>query len=439
MTGKICIIRRREPGIVVKTGIFVNVRKPLSLSQLGAVVAGNALEFYDFLIFGFFAVQIGAAFFPGHDAAGSLLLTLATFGVGFLVRPLGGVLIGPLGDRIGRKPAMLFCFGLMGFSILGLALTPSYASIGMAAPVLAVIFRLLQGFALGGEVGPSTAFLMEAAPPEKRGLYVSLQTATQQAAILAAGLVGVALANLLSPQDLNAWGWRIAMLLGVAVVPFALVMRRRLPETLERQPDVSMPRPTGTQMWLGLLTMAMLAGATITTYTLNYMNIFATHTLGLATAPAFGAVVVGGTCGMIFNPVGGLLSDRLGRKPVMIGAFGLLFAVGLPCFLMMSHLRTPLALYAATALMATLLAMGLPAIMSSLAESLPQQMRSGGIGIIYAVTISIFGGTASFVVAWLTEFSRSPLAPGWYMSAALVLGLAGIAGMRETAPVKAGR
>ncbi len=172
----------------------------------------------------------------------------------------------------------------MGLSIIGLALTPSYASIGVAAPVLAVIFRLLQGFALGGEVGPTTAFLMEAAPPEKRGLYVSLQGATQQAAILAAGLVGVTLAKLLSPADLIAWGWRAAMLLGATVVPFALVMRRRLPETLEKQPHVKASRPTRAQIKLGLLMLVMMAGATIATYTFNYLNIFATHNLGMSPA-----------------------------------------------------------------------------------------------------------------------------------------------------------
>src|SRR5580698_1211365 len=162
--------------------------KPLSLPQLGAVVAGNALEFYDFLTFSFFAVQIGAVFFPSRDATGSLLLTLATFGVGFLTRPLGGALIGPLGDRIGRKPAMLFSFGLMGCCIAGLALTPSYASIGIAAPILVVFFRLLQGFALGGEVGPATAFLLEAAPIDRRGFYTSFQNATQGLSILVSGI-----------------------------------------------------------------------------------------------------------------------------------------------------------------------------------------------------------------------------------------------------------
>src|SRR6201996_7067060 len=171
--------------------------KPLTLTQLGAVVAGNALEFYDFLTFSFFAIQIGSTFFSRQDTTSSLLFTLATFGVGFATRPLGGVIIGTLGDTWGRKPAMLFSFGLMGASVVGLALTPSYASIGWYAPMLAVVFRLLQGFALGGEVGPTTAFLLESAPLTRRGLYVSLQNATQYFATLCAGLVGFVLASLL--------------------------------------------------------------------------------------------------------------------------------------------------------------------------------------------------------------------------------------------------
>lgn len=408
----------------------------LTIPQLSAVLAGNALEFYDFLIFGFFAVQIGAVFFPSQDPTTSLLQTLAIFGVGFFTRPLGGAVIGPLGDRIGRKPAMIFCFGLMGFSILGMALTPSFASIGWAAPVLVVIFRLLQGFALGGEVGPATAFLMEAAPEEKRGLYVSLQFCTQQAAILTAGVVGVVLSTLLTPQELTQWGWRAAMLLGVTVVPFALVMRRTLPETLEHKNEGGLSRPTRAQMKLALLTIAMLASATIATFTMNNLNLFATHTLGLSSAQAFGAVVVAGICGMTFNPVGGWLSDRIGRKPVMIGAATSLCIVSIPCFLLMSHVRTPLALYAGTAVMATFLALSMASIMSSLTENLPQQIRSGGIGIVYAVAIATFGGTAQFVVVWLTDYSGSPLAPSWYMSGALVIGVCAMLAMRETAPVK---
>lgn len=411
--------------------------KALSLPQLAAVVAGNALEFYDFLIFGFFALQIGATFFPAKDATGSLLLTLATFGVGFLTRPLGGMVIGPLGDRIGRKPAMLFSFGLMGFSIAGLALTPSYASIGLAAPLLVVLFRLLQGFALGGEVGPSTAFLLEAAPAQKRGLYVSFQLATQQVAILVSGVVGLVLSSTLTPAHLSSWGWRVAMLLGLAVVPFALVIRRRLPETFQRQTQEKSGLNRA-QLKTAAMTLLMAAAMTIATYTLNYLNVFASHTLGLPPAPAFGAVALAGLCGAIFNPISGWLSDRFGRKPVMIAAYALLCAAGIPCFALMAQLRTAASLYIAVLVMAPLLALGSSAAMASLAESLPPPIRSGGIGIIYALAITVFGGSASFVVAWLTAVTGSPLAPAWYMCGALLIGLLAMLAMRETAPVKGG-
>jgi len=411
----------------------------LSRKQIAAVAAGNALEFYDFLIFGFFAVQIGQVFFPVKDATNGLLLTLATFGVGFLTRPLGGALIGPLGDRIGRKPAMLLSFGLMGISVVGLALTPSYAAIGVAAPILLVLFRLVQGFALGGEVGPSTAFLMEAAPAHKRAFYVSLQFATQQAATLLAGIVGVLLSSLLSPEHLVAWGWRIAMLLGAAVVPLALAIRRNLPETLAHtELAAQRPKLTAAQIRLGLLTLFVLASGTIATYALININLFATTILGMTPAQAFGGVVIGGACGVLINPIGGWLSDRFGRKPLMIVPFGLLCLVALPCFQAMAQARTPSVLYLAVALMASLLAMGMPAIMTQVSEGLPPRVRSGGIGIIYAVAIALFGGTASLVVTWLTKVTGSPLAPAVYMCGALALGVCCMFALRETAPVKTG-
>ena len=199
--------------------------------QVTAAVIGNALEFYDFTTYAYFAVQIGHAFFPGRNAFESLMLSLATFGAGFFSRPIGAIVIGSLADRAGRKPAMLLSFGLMGLAILGLALTPSYATIGLAAPLLALGFRLLQGFALGGEVGATTAFLIEAAPPSRRGLYGGWQGASQGLASLFGGLIGVGLSHWLSPHDLSAWGWRAAFLVGAAVLPVGLVIRRSLPET----------------------------------------------------------------------------------------------------------------------------------------------------------------------------------------------------------------
>jgi len=418
---------------------MTNQPRLLSRSQLAAVVAGNALEFYDFLIFGFFAIQIGETFFPSKDATGSLLLTLATFGVGFLTRPLGGAVIGRLGDRIGRKPGMLLSFGLMGLSIVGLALTPSYASIGVAAPMLVVFFRLLQGFALGGEVGPNTAFLLEAAPVERRGLYVSLQFATQNAATFFAGTVGLVLATSLAPADLSAWGWRAAMLLGASVVPVALAIRRHLPETLERQTSTRLARPSLAQIGLAVATLLAWASVTIATYVLITINLYATHTLGLSSAQGFGAVIIGGGVGMIVNLIGGRLSDKWGRKPPMIAAYSLLCVVGVPCFMAMAQLRTAGVLYAAVALMSFLLALGLPAIMAQMGESLPVNIRSGGIGVIYAVAISVFGGTTSFIVTWLTAVTGSPLAPAFYMCVALAVGVLSMLVLRETAPVRTSR
>ena len=397
--------------------------RPLSFVQLAAVVIANGLEFYDFLIFGFFAVQIGQAFFPAAGDAG-LLLTLATFGVGFLTRPLGGFVIGSLGDRIGRKPTMLFSFGLMGVSVTGLALTPSYAAIGMAAPLLAVLFRLLQGFALGGEVGPATAFLLEAAPPNRRALYVSLQFATQQASTLIAGLAGLLLANLMSNTALNDWGWRIAMLAGAALVPVGLIIRNRLPETLAEKSTNALPRLPARQIWLAALGLFTLVPVTIATYTMNYMVTFGTHTLGLQPRLAFGATVATGFCGTIFNILGGILADRYGRKPVMLISFGLLLMVALPCFTLMANSGTPLALYAGSALMASFMALGSPATLTALSENLPTLSRSGGVGIVYALAISVFGGTAQFVVTWAIGVLHSPLAPAWYLSASVILGLA---------------
>jgi MFS transporter, MHS family, citrate/tricarballylate:H+ symporter len=394
----------------------------IPLRQLAAVAVGNALEFYDFLIFGFFAVQIGEAFFPATGDSG-LLLTLATFGVGFLTRPLGGLVIGSLGDRAGRKPAMFLSFGLMGASIVGLALTPSYAKIGIAAPLLAVLFRLLQGFALGGEVGPSTAFLMEAAPPGKRGLYVSLQFATQQAATLASGLVGLLLSRLMSAEMLADWGWRIAMLIGAAVVPIGLMMRRQLPETLTHRSRTALSRLTRRELGLALLVIFMLAAMTISTYVMNYMATFGTDTLGLAPRLAFGAVAATGICGTLFNPVGGWLADRFGFRIVMLIAMLALLAATLPCFLAIVAFKTAPVLYAGSAVMGSLLALMTPAVMMALSEGLPPSVRSGGIGVTYALAIAIFGGSAQFMVKWLIGVLHSPLAPGLYMSGALLIGI----------------
>src|SRR5450432_1640450 len=218
-----------------------SIQGGLPKRQVLAVVIGNGLEFYDFVTYAFFAAQIGRSFFPSDTPGTSLLASLATFGAGFLTRPLGAFVIGRYADRAGRKPAMLLSFALIGVGVVGLPLTPSYAAIGIAAPLIAIAFRLLQGFALGGEVGPSTAFLMEAAPARRRGLYVSLQATSADVAVLVAGLVGVGLASALEPAALNSWGWRAALLGGAVIIPFGLLLRRTLGETLQPLRDRHVP------------------------------------------------------------------------------------------------------------------------------------------------------------------------------------------------------
>jgi len=408
-------------------------------SQVLAVVVGNAIEFYDFVTYAFFAAQIGRAFFPSHAPGASLLASLATFGAGFLTRPLGAYVIGRMGDRVGRKPAMLLSFTLIGIAVIGLPLTPSFASIGMAAPILVIGFRLLQGFALGGEVGPSTAFMMEAAPLHRRGLYISLQAMSADAAVLVAGLVGVGLATVLDEPALDAWGWRAALLVGAVIVPFGLVLRRTLGETLSVPEDVK-PHDESAH-WRGyakivLPALAMLAAATTTNYILTYMTTYAGSTLGMSTKVALGATVAVGLSGVICDPISGWLSDRLGRKPVMVVPWIVLLLAIFPCFWAIGHWRTGLALYAVCTLLAVASTLSTATVLVCITESLPKAIRSGGLSMIYAIAIAIFGGSTQFMAAWLTRISGSELAPAWYMVAAVAVGLLAITRMAETAPIR---
>jgi len=396
-----------------------------------AVGVGNALEFYDFGTFAYFAIQISRTFFP-PDSTHGLLYTLATFGVGFLTRPLGALVIGRYADRVGRTAAMLTSCSLMGLGILGTALTPGFARIGMAAPVLLMCFRLMQGFAVGGEVGPSTAYLAECAPPPHRGLYVALQLATQYAAGLASGIVGFVLALTLSSAQLEDWGWRLALLLGVLVVPAGLYIRRRLPESPAQATVVAGERRMGPT----LLVRLMLVGAACTTcaYVVDYMNTYVQDTLKLGVHFGFGATIVEGLVVMGMAPLGGALSDRLGRKRVMVSALAaLVLAVG-PAYLAMTTWRGPWVAYAATALLAGLQALMVTCAITLMLESMPRTMRATVFGLLYAVVVAVFGGFAQFIVHSLIELTGNPLAPAGYLILILLIGGAAVLGVRETAP-----
>jgi MHS family citrate/tricarballylate:H+ symporter-like MFS transporter len=399
-------------------------RLSLTKGQIAAVTAGNALEFYDFVTYAFFATQIGRALFPG-DASSKLLLSLATFGVGFLSRPLGGLVIGRMADRKGRKPAMILSFTMMGLAMIGLALTPSYGAIGLAAPLLAVLFRLLQGFAIGGEVGPNIAYLMEAAPKGRRGLFISLNFASADFAVMIAGLVGFALASLLTAAQLEAWGWRVALLLGAGIVPFGLRLRRTLVETLPPQSEpeaVTSARPV---LLLALAGLFVIAGGTISNYTLEYLTTYAQATLHMPVPTAFAATVVFGVIGVVGDLTGGVLADRFGPKRVLVVPWLLLIVSIVPAFGLLNQYRTATALLTVTTVLTTFHILGSSPAVLLFVQALPARVRAGAIGIVYALAIAIFGGSTQLLETLLIKWTNNPVAPAWYMMGAVVVALTG--------------
>lgn len=414
--------------------------KGLPFRQVLAVSAGNALGFYDFLTYSYFAKQIGETFFPAHDPANKLLLSLAVFGVGFFTRPVGAIVLGTMGDKIGRKPALIISFMLMGVGILGLALTPSYASIGIAAPILVIFFRLLQGFALGGEVGPTTAYMLEAAPPNRRGLYASFQATTQDFATLCAGIIGFTLANYLTADQLQEYGWRIAFLIGASIIPFVLIARRNLEETFAIASDPAAPPvKIGPHLPLAFLGLVIIGTQTILSYTLGYMTTFAQTSLNISANIAFIATILNGGSGFLFDSVSGWLSDKYGRKPVMIiPTIGLILAT-IPVFYMMVQSGSTAAFLSGVAIIALFGAFNQPPVLVALTEALPSALRSRGLAIVYAVAISTFGGSTQFVIQLLINLTHNTMMPAWILTPVSALGLIAMFLLPETAPAKAKR
>jgi MFS family permease len=419
--------------------------KPAPRRAILATVIGNALEFYDFTTYAVFAVPIGQAYFPGRTPFEKLMLSLVGFGVGFVTRPVGALVIGRLGDKAGRRPAMVLSFALMGLAMLAMALTPPLADIGLIAPAIVVAARLVQGFAVGGEFGPATAYLLEAAPESRRGFFGSWQSASQGLAILAAGLVGVTLSALLSPADLTNWGWRIAFLLGAATLPVGLMARSRLPETLHA-PETPRPlAPSAAPVRAGGYGLVLVLGfvtvmsSTTLTYVLTYMTTFATASLRLQTGVAFMASVIGGLCGLVFCPLSGALSDVIGRKPLMIWPRVLLLLAAYPAFQLIFQLRSAAALLGGTAVLAALGAASAAPALVWLTETLPRHARSTSLAAIYTAAVTLFGSTTQIVVAWLIHATGDVRSPSYYVLAMSLLGVIAAWMAAETGPVARAR
>lgn len=405
--------------------------------QIVAIISGNALEFYDFLAFSFFAINIGRVMFPVDAPGVSLLLAMVTGAFGFLMRPVGAILFGILGDRLGRRPTMLATFLLMGAGALGLALTPSYAQIGIAAPVLVVVFRLIQGLAAGGDVGPTTAYLVECTRPERRGLFSSLQLSAMRTGALLSGLVGLSLASALTPAALDSYGWRVAFAIGGLIVPFAFLLRRRLEETLHL-PEPDPHAPAKLQPRLCAAALIGMLGSLSASSTGDFLYPFAVTFLKVAPRDAYLMVMLLGVLSATLLALGGTLSDRVGRRPIRIyaGAIGAMGAV--PLFAWLSAAPSFERLLCVALTLGVALAICGAASYAALLDLTPKHSRSRLVGIGYGVAVAVaFGATPPLATWWLNATGDLRIPGVFYAIGFALMLLSGVL-LPETAPRKQG-
>ena len=411
-----------------------STEKPSGLAKaIAAIFLGNALEIFDFTLFSFFAPIIGRLFFPSASPVASLLLAVATFGVGFLARVPGGIVMGRLADRRGRKAAMILTITMMGIGTAVVGLAPGYATLGVAAPLLLVAGRLLQGFSAGGEVGPSTAWLAEAGPAGSRNLLVSLQIASQAAAILAAALCGLLMNRLLSPAELESWGWRVPFLVGLLIGPVGMMLRYSLPETHAGQVRTKAGRAVAAATprvdWRALLvcTGAISGGAATMHLVILFMPTYLVHFVQLPPAVAFLSTCASTFTIMVATPTIATLADRYGwrPKPLMMISVLLIIGAAYPAFHVLAQAPSLGMAIGVTTLLSFALSMLSAVGMPLLCEQFPSGSRAFGVGTAYNVAVCIFGGFSQLVATWLINASHDLAAPAWYLMACGVLSFAG--------------
>lgn len=403
-----------------------------------AATIGNMLETYDFAVYGFFAIIISRLFFPAGDETVSLLLTVATFGVGFFMRPVGAIVLGSMADSRGRKFALSVTILLMALGTAMIGFAPTYASIGAWAPAIIVLARLIQGFSAGGEIGAATAFLVEHAPPGRRGFFASWQQASQACALLLGSLLGAAITGLLSQEALESWGWRIPFLLGLLIGPVGFYIRAQTEEAEEfTQAAAKLPgSPLGEALRFHKRSIATGFGITITwtvcTYFfLIYMPTYAVRQLHLPPSTTFLANAVSLVVLLVLAPVFGALSDRIGRRPLLVGPALAIMVLTYPLLALLSASPTLWSLLAFQIVFATLIAAFTGTAPAAIAEICPAEIRSTGTSIAYNLAVTIFGGFAPFIATWLIARTGNGLSPAWYVtgavafSAAIILALHG--------------
>jgi MHS family proline/betaine transporter-like MFS transporter len=390
-----------------------------------ATSIGNALEWYDITIYGYFALYVSKAFFPNDNQTTSLLLTFGTFGLAYLARPIGGVVLGAYADRHGRKASLLISIILMTLGTVTVALMPAYTTIGILAPIAVLAARLVQGFSAGGEFGSSTAFLVEHRP-DRRGFIASWQFASQGLSNLLASAFGVGLTAWMAPADLTSWGWRIPFLFGVLIGPVGIYIRNHLEDATA--PPAGQSSPVSEvllrQKSRVLLGIGALAISTAVNYLIIYMPTYVVKNFNLPPVTGFTATFVGGIMVTLLTPFAGMISDRIGRTRHMITANVLLLVSIFPTFLLVTTHPTPAVIVFAVFWLSTLKALYYGPLAALMAELLPAAIRATGLGLGYNIGVTLFGGMGPATMTWLGGFALiGDLAPGYYLTAVAILSL----------------
>jgi MHS family proline/betaine transporter-like MFS transporter len=408
---------------------------------IGGAGLGNVLEWYDFTVYAYLAGIIGRKFFDSSNDTAALLATFAVFGIGFVARPLGGILIGLFGDRYGRKPTLLLTFTLIAISTGMIGLLPTYASIGLAAPILLVVARLMQGISAGGEWGGAASFLVEWAPSHRRGFFGSMHPfAITLGQLLGAGVTG-ALATGLGPERMDEWGWRAPFLLGALIGPVGILVRQRVHETPAfrklRDPATANSAPVAATFSIGrtmLLAFAFPVLQSVLTYLfLSFFPTFSQRYAGLSQSAALwstalATVVMGTTC-----LATGFVSDRVGRRPCLLGSCALCLLLPYPLLAVMLSDASVELVVLLQAVFAAFCGLFLGAMPAALVEMFPTARRMTGLTTAYNLQSMLFGGFAPFIAAWLISVTGQPISIAFFIMLAAVLSAVAVLSLRETA------
>ena len=394
------------------------------------VSSGNFLEMYDFMVFGYYASAIGDAFFPAGNPFLSLMLSLMTFGAGFLMRPLGAIVLGAYSDKHGRRAGLLLTLSLMSVGIFSIACTPPYATVGLLAPLIVLTGRLLQGFSAGMELGGVSVYLSEIATPGHKGFFVSWQSGSQQVAVMFAALVGVLLSAILPPGQMTIWGWRVPLLLGCAIIPVLFQLRRSLKETDEfvahkHHPATSEILRSLSTNWrivaIGtmLVTMTTVSFYMITAYTPTFGN----TVLHLATRDSLIVTLCVGASNLFWLPVMGALSDRVGRRPLLVVFTILMLLTAYPAMLWLAHAPSFARLLAVELWLSFFFGSYNGAMVVFLTEIMPANVRTSGFSLAYSLATAIFGGFTPALSTYLIHLTGNRAVPGLWLSFAAACGL----------------